>query len=130
SRLVSAIAGPDAVWMHAGVPLRREDDELVATFTVRAGDQVPFVLTHQQSHLPPPVSAEPLEALESTRDFWRSWIAQCSYQGRWAPEVRRSLMLLKALTFAPTGGIVAAATTSLPEEIGGVRNWDYRYCWL
>ncbi len=130
SRLVSAIAGPDAVWMHAGVPLHREDDELVATFTVRAGDQVPFVLTHQQSHLPPPVSAEPFEALESTRDFWSSWIAQCTYEGRWAPEVRRSLMLLKALTFAPTGGIVAAATTSLPEEIGGVRNWDYRYCWL
>lgn len=128
--VVSAIAGPDAVWIRAEVPLSREDEALEATFTVSAGDRVSFVLTHRPSHLPEPRPADPEHALDQTRAFWSDWIDRCTYDGRWAPEVRRSLLLLKALTFAPTGGIVAAPTTSLPEEIGGVRNRDYRYCWL
>ena len=128
--LLSAIAGPDAVWVHADVPLRMEDEQLCASFTVREGEQVSFVLTHRPSHVPEPEAADPTRALRATRGFWSRWLERCTYDGRWQDEVRRSLLLLKALTDAPTGGIVAAATTSLPEEIGGVRNWDYRYCWL
>ncbi len=130
SRGVSAVAGPDAVWVRADAPLRLEDHALRAEFTVSEGDRVAFVLTYRRSHLPRPRMADSHQALEDTRAFWREWIGRCTYRGRWESEVRRSLMLLKALTFAPTGGIVAAATTSLPEEPGGVRNWDYRYCWL
>jgi GH15 family glucan-1,4-alpha-glucosidase len=128
--LVSAVAGPDAVWIRSDVPLRDQGEALQAAFTVEAGERVAFVLTHQRSHLPKPVSADPEQALTETRQFWSDWIGQTAHEGPWAAEVRRSLLLLKALTFAPTGGIVAAATTSLPEEIGGVRNWDYRFCWL
>ena len=130
SRLVSAVAGPDAVWLHADVPLEQEEGALRAKFDVAEGDRTAFVLTHRPSHLPQPEAADPERALAQTRSYWEEWIGRCSYEGRWRAEVRRSLMLLKALTFSPTGGIVAAATTSLPEEIGGVRNWDYRYCWL
>ena len=88
------------------------------------------MLTWQPSHLPRPDHVDPFEALSGTESFWREWMAQCTYAGRWPEPVRRSLSTLKALTYAPTGGLVAAATTSLPEKIGGVRNWDYRYCWL
>jgi len=88
------------------------------------------VMTYQLSHLPRPRTADPRESLRQTLEFWRGWISRCRYDGRWGDEVRRSLVLLKGLTYAPTGGLLAAATTSLPEEIGGVRNWDYRYCWL
>ncbi|SNY25627.1 glycoside hydrolase family 15 protein [Paractinoplanes atraurantiacus] len=129
-RDLGAVAGPDAVWLRTDVPLRGRDKATVAEFTVRAGEKVPFVLTHQVSHLRRPEPVDPYRALEDTRRFWRDWIGRCDYDGRWAPEVRRSLILLKALTYAPTGGIVAAATTSLPEQLGGSRNWDYRYCWL
>ncbi len=126
----SALAGPDAVWLEAPVPLQGRDNATFADLTVRAGDRVGFVLTWQPSHLPRPDHVDPFEALSGTEYFWREWMAQCTYAGRWPEPVRRSLSTLKALTYAPTGGLVAAATTSLPEKIGGVRNWDYRYCWL
>jgi GH15 family glucan-1,4-alpha-glucosidase len=130
SREVSATAGPSSVWVHADVPLTHDGDAIRATFRVAAGDEVAFVLTHRPSHLPRPRMAEPKQALAQTRTHWEEWIGRCTYDGPWREEVRRSLLLIKALTFAPTGGIVAAATTSLPEQLGGVRNWDYRYCWL
>jgi GH15 family glucan-1,4-alpha-glucosidase len=130
AREASAVAGPDAVWLNADVPVSHEDGQLCARFGVGAGERVSFVLTHRLSHEPRPRTVDAQEALGQTRSFWEDWIGRCRYTGRWAEEVRRSLLLLKALTFAPTGGIVAAATTSLPEELGGVRNWDYRYCWL
>ena len=129
-RDLSAVAGPDAVWLRTEVPLSGHDHRTVAEFTVRAGQRIPFVLTHQLSHLPRPEPVEPEQAVEETERFWREWIARCDYDGRWPDVVRRSLLLLKALTYAPTGGILAAATTSLPEQLGGSRNWDYRYCWL
>ncbi len=126
-----AMAGPDSVWIDAGVPLTSEDHAHVGRFTVRPGDQIPFVLTWLPSHLQhrPPL-LDPVGALAQTAAFWTEWASRCDYQGRYAPAVIRSLITLKALTYAPTGGIIAAATTSLPEDIGGVRNWDYRYCWL
>ncbi|WP_199512533.1 glycoside hydrolase family 15 protein [Nucisporomicrobium flavum] len=127
---IAAIAGPDAVWLHAGVPVESHDRTTTASFTVTAGQRIPFVLTHQQSHLPKPRPADPEQALAGTRRFWQGWIGRHTYDGPWPDAVRRSLILLKALTYAPTGGIVAAATTSLPEQLGGPRNWDYRYCWL
>lgn len=125
-----AIAGPDAVWLRTPVETRGEHLTTVADFNVEAGQRISFVLTHRPSHLSAskPVDAE--RALRETEEWWRRWMGQCRYTGRWQPEVRRALLLLKALTYAPTGGIVAAATTSLPEQIGGPRNWDYRYCWL
>ncbi|MEU4214174.1 glycoside hydrolase family 15 protein [Actinoplanes sp. NPDC026623] len=127
---LEAVAGPDAVWLRTDAPVHGRDRTTVADFTVRAGEKVPFVLSHQVSHLPRPEPVDPFRALTETRRYWHDWIARCDYDGRWPEAVRRSLILLKALTYAPTGGIVAAATTSLPEQIGGPRNWDYRYCWL
>ncbi|MFI6070575.1 glycoside hydrolase family 15 protein [Actinoplanes sp. NPDC051343] len=127
---LAAIAGPDAVWLRTDVRLHGSDRKTVGDFTVRAGEKVPFVLTHQLSHLPRPRPTDPFEALAGTQRFWRDWIGRSDYDGRWPHEVRRSLLLLKALTYAPTGGILAAATTSLPEQLGGPRNWDYRFCWL
>lgn len=127
---LSAIAGPDAVWLHTPVRIHGRDLTTFAEFNVDAGQRVPFVLTHQFSHLRRPERADPEAALSKTAKWWRSWMAQCRYTGQWQPEVRRSLLLLKALTYEPTGGIVAASTTSLPEQLGGERNWDYRYCWL
>jgi GH15 family glucan-1,4-alpha-glucosidase len=127
----AAIAGPDAMWLHTQVPLHGRDGTITqAQFTVRAGQRVSFVLTHQRSHLPAPQPVDADRAIAETEQFWAGWINHCTYTGRWSAAVRRSLILLKALTYAPTGGIVAAATTSLPEQIGGPRNWDYRYCWL
>lgn len=125
-----AIAGPDAVWLRTPAPVHGEDLATVAEFEVHAGQRIPFVLTHMPSHLPRPDPADAERALAETERFWTDWIGRCSYRGRWAADVRRSLVVLKALTYAPTGGIVAAATTSLPEQLGGSRNWDYRYCWL
>jgi GH15 family glucan-1,4-alpha-glucosidase len=127
---LAAIAGPDAVWLRTDVRLHGSDRKTAGDFTVRAGEKVPFVLTHQLSHLPRPRPTDPFEALAGTQRFWRDWIGRSDYDGRWPHEVRRSLLLLKALTYAPTGGILAAATTSLPEQLGGPRNWDYRFCWL
>jgi GH15 family glucan-1,4-alpha-glucosidase len=127
---LAAIAGPDAVWLRSPVPLHADDGGAEARFSVDAGQRLPFVLTYQPSHLPQPTPVDPLRAFDETERFWSDWAGQCTYTGPWAPAVRRSLITLKALTYAPTGGIVAAATTSLPEQIGGPRNWDYRFCWL
>ena len=129
-RDLEAVAGPDAVWLRTDRLLHGRDRATVADFTVRAGERVPFVLTYQLSHLPRPEPVDGLQALADTERYWRKWIGRCDYAGRWPDAVRRSLILLKALTYAPTGGILAAATTSLPEQLGGSRNWDYRYCWL
>jgi GH15 family glucan-1,4-alpha-glucosidase len=127
---IHAIAGPDSIWLRTPLELIGRDRTHRATFPVSAGDRVPFVLTYQPSHKGEPPLANALECLEDTRKFWDGWVARCTYRGDYRDAVVRSLITLKALTYQPTGGIVAAATTSLPEDIGGVRNWDYRYCWL
>ncbi|HET7280110.1 MAG TPA: glycoside hydrolase family 15 protein [Dermatophilaceae bacterium] len=127
---VVAVAGPDAVWLRTPVSVRGEDLTTVADFSIGEGFQAPFVLTWQASHRPTPMPVDPLVALQGTEAYWRDWVGQCTYDGRWRDAVVRSLITLKALTYAPTGGMVAAATTSLPEKLGGVRNWDYRFCWL
>jgi GH15 family glucan-1,4-alpha-glucosidase len=127
---LGALAGPDSVWLRTDVPLHGRGMTTVAEFTVAAGQRVPFVLTYQPSHRHRPKPVDALEAVRDTERFWTGWIARCTYHGRWADAVRRALITLKALTYAPTGGIVAAATSSLPEQLGGIRNWDYRYCWL
>jgi len=127
---LSAIAGPDAVWLRTTVPVHGEDEATWAEFDVGPGDRVPFVLTWAPSHEPEPQPVDAEAALLATEQFWQTWMAQCTYDGKWQSAVRRSLLTLKAMTYAPTGGIVAAVTTSLPEDLGGGRNWDYRYCWL
>ena len=125
-----AIAGPDAAYLVTKAPLRGERMHTVSDFTVTAGERVPFVLTWTPSHLYRPRTVDPETVLAATETFWRDWIAKCKVTGPYRDAVQRSLITLKALTYAPTGGIVAAVTTSLPEEIGGTRNWDYRFCWL
>jgi GH15 family glucan-1,4-alpha-glucosidase len=127
---LSVIAGPDQVVIHTPVALKGEDHRTVGSFTVRAGETVPFVMTHQSSLATHYKPVDPRVALERTCEFWRSFTDRCPDVGPWTEQVKRSLITLKALTYGPTGGIVAAATTSLPEHIGGERNWDYRYCWL
>ncbi|GAB3424921.1 glycoside hydrolase family 15 protein [Flindersiella endophytica] len=127
---LGAVAGPDAVWLRSDVPTRGKNFATYSEFEVRAGERVDFVLTWHPSHLEPPMPVEPEVALVTTETFWTDWAERCTYEGEWRDAVMRSLLTLKALTYAPTGGIVAAATTSLPEDIGGERNWDYRYCWL
>jgi GH15 family glucan-1,4-alpha-glucosidase len=130
-RSVCAVAGPDSLWISTPAKLVGRDMSHHADFVVRAGDRVPFVLTWLPSHVsePPPVT-DADDALAQTDSFWTAWVARCSYHGRYRDAVVRSLITIKALTYEPTGGIVAAPTTSLPEDLGGVRNWDYRYCWL
>jgi GH15 family glucan-1,4-alpha-glucosidase len=125
-----AVGGPDGLLLRTPVELRPDDKTHVAEFTVRAGERVPFVLTWFPSHeeLPTPVDAE--QALVETESYWQEWLSGCRYEGGYREAVHTSLIVLKALTYRPTGGIVAAPTTSLPERIGGGRNWDYRYCWL
>ena len=125
-----AIAGPDMLTLRTTAPIHGEDLRTIATFQVAAGETVPFTLTYSPSHLPLPRPIEPDASLAQTETFWTGWAERCRYEGRWAEVVVHSHIVLKALTFAPTGGIVAAPTTSLPELIGGVRNWDYRFCWL
>ena len=129
-KLLRAIVGPDLIVINGGAALTHSEGTVRAAFTIRSGETVPFVITHGPSHeaAPWPVSAS--AALAQTERFWLDWVSHCTYQGPAADAVERSLITLKALTYAPTGGIVAAPTTSLPEEIGGERNWDYRYCWL
>jgi len=129
-RGIRAIAGPDKVLLCSPVSLRGRDLTTAATFEVGDGERLPFILTYCPSHFkdPQPIDAE--RALAQCEAFWRNWCERCSVHGEWSELVARSLMTLKALTYAPTGGMVAAPTTSLPEHIGGVRNWDYRYCWL
>ena len=127
---LSAIAGASRVVLRSPVALRGKNFATVAEFDVAEGECVPFVMTHGPSHLPPPAPIDWRTALQETESFWRGWSARCCYAGRWKETVQRSLLTLKALTYAETGGIVAAPTTSLPEQLGGERNWDYRYCWL
>jgi GH15 family glucan-1,4-alpha-glucosidase len=124
------VAGPDGISFRTPVELEGRNLRTHASFQVREGERIPFVLTWFPSHrpLPEPVDAE--QALADTIEYWDDWASICTIDGRWRDAVVRSLITLKALTYGPTGGIVAAATTSLPEQIGGVRNWDYRYCWL
>ncbi|GGU18871.1 glycoside hydrolase family 15 protein [Streptomyces coeruleorubidus] len=127
-----AVAGPDSAWLRSEPEVRSwgEDFGTHAEFTVRKGEKVAFVLTWHPSHEQRPPLVDPYESLRHSVEDWRAWVARCRYDGPYRDAVVRSLITLKALTYAPTGGIVAAATTSLPEEPGGVRNWDYRYCWL
>ena len=125
-----AVAGPDALSLWTDVPTYGKDLTTQADFVVRAGERVPFLLMWHPSHTPSPAAFDLIQALEDTHAWWTEWCHRCTYEGPWRDQVLRSLITLKALTFAPTGGIVAAPTTSLPESIGGVRNWDYRYCWL
>jgi GH15 family glucan-1,4-alpha-glucosidase len=125
-----AIAGPDRVVLQTQVPVRGEGLTTVADFAVSEGDFVPFVSTYSPSHLPPHEPVNPRKALKDTEEYWKAWSSKGTYRGEWQSAVNRSLITLKALTYRPTGGIVAAATTSLPEQLGGQRNWDYRYCWL
>ncbi|NEW75808.1 glycoside hydrolase family 15 protein [Streptomyces rhizosphaericus] len=127
-----AIAGPDSVWLRSEPAVRTygEDFSTRSEFTVSAGDQVAFVLTWHPSHEPRPRLVDPYHSLRASLKDWRGWAARCRYEGPYRDAVMRSLITLKALTYAPSGGIVAAPTTSLPERLGGVRNWDYRYCWL
>jgi GH15 family glucan-1,4-alpha-glucosidase len=125
-----AISGPEALVLRTPVGHHGEDRATVADFEVAEGDRLPFTLTWNLSHRPLPDAREPLQALADTRAYWEEWAGQCTYRGQWRDAVMRSLLTLKALTYQPSGGIVAAATTSLPEAIGGVRNWDYRFCWL
>ncbi len=127
---LSAVAGPDAVHLRTPVPLRGEDFVTRGEFSVRAGEMVPFALTWYPSHHHSVGYRDPEEMLTTTDAAWRSWSARCTFKGRWREAVLRSLITLKLLTYHPTGGIVAAPTTSLPERIGGERNWDYRYCWI
>jgi len=128
--MLRAIAGPDMTTLHTPVHLRGENMTTVGDFIVEAGETIPFVMSYSPSHLPPPLPLDPKAALERTEQFWTAWSARCRSAGPWSDLVVRSLITLKALTYHPTGGIVAAPTTSLPEQIGGVRNWDYRYCWM
>ncbi|WP_424531745.1 glycoside hydrolase family 15 protein [Sphaerisporangium viridialbum] len=130
--LLQAIGGPDSAWLHSPVPLQGGDYAHRATFRMSAGERLAFVYTWHPSHSPRPEQIDPIKELDETEKMWTEWVAQCEPRAekQWREPVVRSLITLKALTYAPTGGIVAAATTSLPEDLGGVRNWDYRYCWL
>jgi GH15 family glucan-1,4-alpha-glucosidase len=127
---IVAVAGPDSCWLRTPVETHGEDLATVAEFLLEPGDRMPFVLTWRESHQPAPEPVHPDRALRETEHYWQQWLEQCTYDGKWRDAVVRSLITLKALTYAPTGGIVAAPTTSLPEQLGGVRNWDYRFCWL
>jgi GH15 family glucan-1,4-alpha-glucosidase len=125
-----AVAGPDMVVLNTPVGMHGEDLKSVAEFSVSAGETVPFVLTYTPSHLAEPAKRDVNAALHGTEDFWRDWVSRTKRVERWQSAVTRSLITLRSLVYLPTGGIIAAPTTSLPESLGGSRNWDYRYCWL
>ena len=127
---IKAIVGPDTVVLRTPVELRGENMRTFSDFTVSAGERVPFTLAYAPSHLRIPPARDPHTSLARTENHWRDWSSRCEVSGRYAVPIRRSLITLKALAYEPTGGIVAAPTTSLPEHLGGTRNWDYRYCWL
>ncbi|MBN9546385.1 MAG: glycoside hydrolase family 15 protein [Alphaproteobacteria bacterium] len=130
SKTISAVAGPNLLCVRTPVDIRGENMHSAARFTVRKGERVPFILSYRESHylLPEVIDAD--IALEQTEKYWADWTGICKLKGKWRSEIVRSLLTLKSLSYKPTGGIVAAVTTSLPEQIGGNRNWDYRYCWL
>ena len=127
---LSAIAGPDSLQLRTRAELRSADFRTRADFSVAAGERMPFTLSYAPSYGRTHVPIDADRAIEHSVDWWRQWSERCTYAGPWRDEVLRSVITLKALTYAPTGGIVAAPTTSLPEQLGGVRNWDYRFCWL
>ncbi|MGA0566351.1 glycoside hydrolase family 15 protein [Rathayibacter sp. KR2-224] len=129
-RGIRAIGGPDAVLVSSPAPLAGRDMRTVSEFTIDEGERIPFVMTWYPSHMPAPTPADAIDTLDSTEAFWKKWSRSSRAHGPHRDAIQRSLITLKALTYVPTGGIVAAATTSLPEQLGGPRNWDYRYCWL
>lgn len=126
----TATAGPGKTFLRTPAELHMENGILLGNFDVKQGQRIPFVLTHASSFGEPPKRVNPELALKQTERFWTKWSARNKYRGKWAAQVERSLITLKALTYRPTGGIIAAPTTSLPEKRGGDLNWDYRYCWL
>ena len=128
--VLRAVAGPDMVVLRTGAEIRGQDMTTVAEFTVKEGRTLPFVLSYGPSHEPPPKEIDPHQALEDTGRFWTEWASTLKCDGPYVEAVKRSLLTLKALTYAPTGGLIAAPTTSLPEQFGGPRNWDYRFCWI
>jgi GH15 family glucan-1,4-alpha-glucosidase len=130
SGALDAIAGPERLILRTSVELRGEDDKTIGEFSVEAGQSTSLVLSHGLSFESPPPEIDTVKALARTEEFWRQWSGRCPDVGPWTEAIRRSLITLKALTYSPSGGIVAAATTSLPEHLGGTRNWDYRFCWL
>ena len=127
---LATMAGPDALYLTCDVPTRIQGPDICARFPLGVGQHADFLLTWHPSHEPPPHCIDVRTAIGHTEEWWHQWAQHCTYQGPWREHVLRSLIVLKALTYSPTGGIVAAPTTSLPEALGGVRNWDYRYCWL
>jgi GH15 family glucan-1,4-alpha-glucosidase len=130
SKTIAAIAGPNLLCVRTPIKLQGENMHSAARFTVHKGERVPFVLSFRESHYHLPEVIDADIALEQTEAHWAEWAGICKLKGKWRQEVMRSLLTLKSLSYRPTGGIVAAVTTSLPEQIGGIRNWDYRYCWL
>ena len=130
SGVMRAVAGPNMTILRTPAPVHGEHLKTVADFTVKAGETIPFVMTYCASHLGLPKTIDPETTLQRAEKSWCDWIRTCKYRGPWKDAVKRSLITLKALTYWPTGGIIAAPTTSLPEHIGGTRNWDYRFCWL
>lgn len=129
-RGIRATAGPDTLYCYTDIEMRGENLHTVSDFIVSEGQRIPFKLTWSSTHEPEPEEKEIEQGLRNTEAWWREWSDRCTYQGEWRDAVVRSLITLKALIYSPTGGIVAATTTSLPEQLGGIRNWDYRYCWL
>jgi len=127
---IRAIAGPDLLEICTPLKMHGENLTTIAEFEVSAGGRIPLVMSWQASHENPQCTGEPEKLLHDTEQWWKEWSGRCTYQGPYQKQVVTSLLALKALTYAPTGGVVAAATTSLPEKIGGIRNWDYRYCWV
>src|SRR5438093_11528233 len=130
ARGIRAVAGPDALALYTDIPLRGEGLTTVADFSLSASDRRSFTLVWHPSHQPPPAPVEPEQAVRATEDWWKQWATRCTYQGPDRDAVLRSLIAVKALIYTPTGSIVAAPTTSLPERLGGLRNWDYRFCWV